>query len=67
MKVGDRICFKRDLEEGPTGEHPSLLYARKGEGGHITRIGGCWEGYWVKWDRWPSAAFGCQAKDFELI
>ena len=64
--AGMRIRFLRDLECGPTGEHPALIYARKGDGGRITKIGDCWEGYWVKWDHWPSAAFGCEEKDFVI-
>lgn len=61
-----RIRFLRDIEEGPTGEHPAYIYARKGERGRITKVGMCWEGFWVKWDGWPQAAFGCQSKDFEI-
>ncbi len=65
FQAGMRIRFLRDIDCGPTGEHPAFIYARKGEGGRITQVGGCWEGFWVKWDGWPSAAFGCQSKDFE--
>ncbi len=67
MKVGDRIRFLRTLDCGPTGEHPAYIYAEKGDYGHITEVGGCWEGFWVKWDGWKHAAFGCEAKDFEVI
>jgi hypothetical protein len=66
--VGSRIVFLADLEEGPTDEHPYRLYAKKGDGGVITEVGGCKEGYWVKWDAWQRAAFGAElGKDFELI
>jgi hypothetical protein len=61
-----RIRFLRDITCGPTGDHPAFIYAAKGEGGHITHVGDCWEGYMVKWDGWQSAAFGCKAKDFEI-
>lgn len=64
FQAGMRITFLRDLEEPASCEHPAYLFARKGEGGRITRVGGCTEGYWVKWDGWPSAAFGCESKDF---
>ncbi len=66
FRAGMRIRFPRDLDDGPTEERPACIYARKGEGGRITQVGGCWEGFWVKWDNWQSAAFGCQSKDFEL-
>ena len=65
FQAGMRIQFLRDIISGPTEECPSFIYARKGEGGRITRVGGCWEGYWVKKDDWPSAVFGCQSKDFK--
>ncbi len=65
FRAGMRIRFKRDLTSGPTGECPAFIYAEKGGGGRITRVGDCWEGYWVKWDGWPSAAFGCKSEDFE--
>jgi hypothetical protein len=65
FRAGMRIRFLRDLTCGPTGEHPVYIYAEKGSGGRITKEGGCWEGFWVKWDGWKHAAFGCQSKDFE--
>ncbi len=65
--VGDRIRFLRDIDCGPTGSHPAFIYGRKGEFGIITKVGGCWEGFWVKWDGWKHAAFGCQEKDFEVV
>ena len=64
--AGMRIRFLNDLTAEPTGEHPSLIYAKKGDGGRITKVGGCCEGYMVKWDNWQSAAFGCEEKDFVL-
>ena len=66
FQAGMRIRFLRTLECGPTEDHPPLLYALAGDGGRITQMGGCWEGFWVKWDGWPSAAFGCESKDFEI-
>ncbi len=65
-QAGMRIRFLRDLGCGPTGEHPAYTYARKGDGGRIVRKGTCWEGFMVLWDNWPSAAFGCEPKDFEI-
>ena len=67
MKVGDRIRFKHTLDCGPTGDHPAYIYARKDEFGVIIKVGGCREGFWVKWDGWPHAPFGCESKDFEVI
>ncbi len=66
FRAGMRITFKRTLQGIPTGDHPGFMYCIKGEGGRITQEGGCWEGFWVKWDGWPWAAFGCESKDFEL-
>ena len=63
--AGMRIRFLRDLTAPASGSHPPLVFAYKGDGGRITRVGGCWEGYYVKWDKWPSAHFGCEEKDFE--
>jgi len=65
FRAGMRIRFKRSLYGIATGDHPCYIYALKGEGGRITKEGGCWEGFWVKWDSWPEAAFGCESKDFE--
>ena len=67
IKVGDRIKFLKDLTCGQTEEHPPYIYARKGELGTVTQIGGCWEGYWVLWDGWKHASFGCERKEFKLL
>lgn len=53
LPVGTRIRFLRTLAEAPTGDHPALLYAEKGEGGEVTGHG-CTEGHWVKTDKWKS-------------
>jgi len=65
LKVGTRIKFNKTLTEGACEDHPSRLYASKGEEGEITGHD-CWEGYMVKRDRWP-APFGCELKDFTVI
>ena len=65
IEVGTRIRFLKTLEEGPTGDHPALIYAVKGDLGTITEVGGCKEGFWAKWDKWPHA-FGCSRDEFEI-
>ncbi len=65
FRAGMIIRFKRTLQGIPTGDHPGFIYCVKGERGRIIQEGGCWEGFWVKGDVWPWAAFGCEAKDFE--
>lgn len=62
---GARIRFKKDIECGPTSEHPAYTYARGGDLGYITGHG-TREGYWVKWDRWPDS-FGCHEDEFDVI
>lgn len=65
LPVGTRIKFLRTLEEGPDEESPGRLYAEAGQGGVVTGHG-CKEGHWVKWDRWPHAAFGAKlGEDFK--
>ena len=66
IEAGTKIRFKRDIEGEPTGDSPACTYAKKGDYGVITKVGGCWEGYWVKWDDWPHS-FGCESKDFEVV
>jgi hypothetical protein len=67
IKAGDRIRFNRTLTSPPTGDHPAYIYAQAGDLGTIDRVGGCSEGYWVYWDGWKHAPFGCERKEFELI
>ena len=63
LPIGTRIKFVKDLTGDATGEHPAYLYARKGDGGEVTGHG-CWEGHWVKWDKWD-APFGAKlGEDF---
>ena len=66
LPVGTRIRFKVDIREDATGDHPAFIYARNGDGGVITGHG-CGEGYWVKWDGWPKAAFGASRDEFEPV
>jgi hypothetical protein len=66
LGVGTKIRFKRTLTSAANEEHPALEYAAKDETGEITKVGGCWEGYWVKTDSWPNP-FGCESKDFEEL
>jgi len=63
--AGAKIRFKRELSQGPTEETPAFLFATENGTGVITGHG-TWEGYWVKWDKWPSS-FGCKEEDFEVI
>ena len=65
LPVGTRIRFLHDLTEDACGDHPCLLYARRGGLGTITGHGTS-EGYWVKWDDWPNA-FGASADEFEVL
>jgi hypothetical protein len=59
LPIGTRIRFLKSLYAEATGDHPRLIYARKGDGGVVTGHGSR-EGYWVKWDAWTSAAFGAE-------
>lgn len=52
LPIGTRIKFLKDLDRGPDEDSPACTYARKGDGGEVTGHG-CWEGHWVKWDKWP--------------
>lgn len=58
LPIGTRIIFIKELASGPSEYSPGNLYARKGDGGEVTGHD-CWEGHWVKWDKWP-APFGAQ-------
>lgn len=52
LPVGTRIRFLKTLIGLSTEDSPEVIYARKGDFGHV--IGhGCLEGHWVKWDNWP--------------
>jgi hypothetical protein len=59
LPIGTRIKFIKTLESGPDEFSPGNLYAVKGDGGTVTGHG-TREGYWVKWDKWPKAAFGAE-------
>lgn len=67
LKVGQRIIFLKTLTSNDSEESPGCHFASKGDFGIITKIGGCWEGYWVKWDGWSQADFGCERKNFDLV
>jgi hypothetical protein len=58
LPIGTRIVFTKSLFAPPCEDHPSLIYARKGDGGCVTGHG-CKEGHWVKWDKWD-APFGAE-------
>lgn len=66
MEVGTRIRFKKTLTAVANEDHPDIQYARKGETGEITRIGGCRERFWVKTDNWK-APFGATSDEFEVL
>jgi hypothetical protein len=59
LPIGTRIVFLKALSQGPTGDTPAFLFARKGEGGVVTGHND-FEGHSVKWDGWPSASFGAE-------
>jgi hypothetical protein len=65
LPIGTRIRFTRTLTEGPTGDHPSYLYASTGELGEITGHND-FEGYMAKTDNWPHA-FGASPNEFEVL
>lgn len=64
LPVGTRIRFLKELSSGPDEYSPGNLYARKGEGGVVTGHG-CWEGHWVKWDKWKHPFGAVCGVDFE--
>lgn len=64
LPIGTRIRFLRDLIEDADGDHPALLYAKRGELGTITGHGTP-EGYWAKLGSWPNA-FGASRDEFEV-
>ncbi len=64
LKPGQKIRFLRTLEEGPSAEAPGRYFAGKGAYGTIDKVGGCKEGFWVFWEGWRSASFGCAREDF---
>ena len=66
MKKGTKIRFLRTLDAPANEDHPAIEYAHHNETGEIVEVGGCREGFWAKTDNWPNA-FGCEAKDFEVI
>jgi len=66
LPVGTKIRFLQTLETGPTGDHPALLFARKGQTGEVTGHNDN-EGHWVKTDDWATP-FGATYKvEFEVI
>ncbi len=65
LPVGTRIQFTQTLREGPSEDHPALLYASYGELGEITGHG-TKEGYWVKADHWPHP-FGASRNEFKPV
>ncbi len=66
LTIGTRIRFLKDLIEPPGEDHPTLLYAAKGEEGQITGYND-FEGYWVTADHYASAPFGAKREEFEVI
>ena len=66
LPVGARIRFLKMIDSPPTGDHPALLYAKKGELGEITGHN-CMEGHWVKTDAWPHPFGAVIGDEFEAI
>lgn len=71
MKAGARIKFLTDLGQGPTGDTPAFVFAKRGDGGWIAtgekREFEGKEAYSVFWDHWKSAPFLACVDEFELI
>jgi hypothetical protein len=65
LPVGTLIRFLRTIEAGPDEDRPGRTYALRGQYGAVTGHD-CKEGHWVRWEAWPSAAFGAvMGVDFE--
>lgn len=65
LEIGTRIRFNKDLIEPARGDHPTLLYAYKGEIGTITGYGST-EGYWVKSQN-NQTVFGAGPDEFDVF
>jgi hypothetical protein len=65
LPIGTRIRFTQTLECDANEDHPAFTYAIKGDLGEITGHG-CREGYWVKWEHWPTP-FGASREEFEPL
>ncbi len=63
LAIGTRIRFTRDLIEPACGDHPRLIYARKGETGTILDYNAS-EGYMVQADANPGK-FGAARHEFD--
>lgn len=63
LPVGTRIRFLKDLTSGPDEFGPGNLYANEGDLGEVTGHG-CWEGHWVKWDKWDAPFGAVHGVDF---
>ncbi len=66
LPIGTRIKFLTDLTADACGEHPAYIYAKKGDEGEVTGHG-CWEGHWVKWDKWKEPFGAKLGEDFIVI
>ena len=66
VPIGTRIKFLKTLEEGPTAETPSFLFAEKGEYGEVTGHNST-EGHWVKTDSWPTPFGAKLGEEFIVV
>ena len=65
IPIGTRIQFTKQLECGPTEDHPAFLYASIGETGVVVGHDAS-EGYEVKTDSWP-LRFGASDDEFVVV
>lgn len=66
LPIGKRILFTKTLIGPACEEHPTIMYAMKGEKGEVVGYNAR-EGYMVKRDGWP-APFGAEyEKEFIAI
>ena len=64
LPVGTDVVFTKTIEQGPTGDTPGFLFARKGDRGVITGHS-CFMDYSVKWEHWPASSFHCGRDEIE--
>ena len=60
-----KIRFTKTLAEAANGDHPDILYAKKGEIGILIGTGS-YEGYWVTSETMPTQ-FGASEDEFEIL